>query len=110
MARVTKNVVSKVTETMNEELTRQFTKEVEANLKQMAPLKSLRPDDLNLGFYQTYWHIKGEKVASIVLKFLNEGSFDKCINLHILLLFQKTSVLMLALTLNQLAYIMLFTS
>lgn len=76
-------------ETMNEELTRQFTKEVEVNIKQMAPLNSLRPDDLNLGFYQTYWHIKGEKVTSIVLKFLNEGSFDKCINFTYLALIPK---------------------
>lgn len=66
---------------MNAELTKQFTKqEVKIALKQMAPMKLPRLDNFNPSFYQTYWHIVGEEVTLVVLKFLNEGIFDNCIN------------------------------
>lgn len=66
---------------MNFNLTKHcFKEEVESPLKQMAPLKSLGPDGFNPSFYQKYWHIVGEEVTLVALKFLNEGVFDLCIN------------------------------
>lgn len=52
---VTKHVQNAITPEMNEDLLATFTKEeVEIALKQTVPLKSLRPDDFNPGFYQKY--------------------------------------------------------
>lgn len=66
---------------MNNSLTEDFTKEeVVAALKQMAHLKSSSPNGFNPSFYQSYWHIVGEEVTSVVLNFLNGGLFDSCIN------------------------------
>lgn len=53
----------------------------------MARLKSSSADGYNLGFYQTYWHIMGDEVISIVLKFLNESCFNSCINFSYIVLF-----------------------
>lgn len=75
---------------MNSELTREFTRaEVELALKQMAPLKSPGPDDFNPSFFQTYWHVVGDEVSSVVLKFLNDGCFDDCINFTYIVLIPK---------------------
>lgn len=75
---------------MNEVLTKQFMREeVEAALKQMAPLKASILDGFNPDFYQTNWHIVGDDVTSVVLKFLNECIFDKCINFTYIALISK---------------------
>lgn len=42
----------------------------------MVPLKSLGPEGFSACFYQAYWHIVGEEVREVVLKFLNDGAFD----------------------------------
>lgn len=66
---------------MNTESMKHFTQEeVELALQQMAPMKPLGPNDFNLGFYKTYWHIVGDEVTSVVLKFLNNDIFYRCIN------------------------------
>lgn len=75
---------------MNEILSKIFMREeVETTLKQMAPSKSPGPDGFNLGFYQTYWHIVGDEITSIVLKFLNKGIFDKFFNFTYIALIPK---------------------
>lgn len=75
---------------MNNTLLAIFTKEaVEAALKQMAPLKSLRLDGFNHGFYQKYWYIVGNLVSFVVLNFLNNGIFDNCINYSFIVLIPK---------------------
>lgn len=55
----------------------------------MAPMKLPRLDNFNPSFYQTYWHIVGEEVTLVVLKFLNEGIFDNCINHNFIVLILK---------------------
>lgn len=55
----------------------------------MAPLKSSGPNGFNPSFYQFYWHIMGEAVTSVVLNFLNNGMFDKCINFIYIILIPK---------------------
>ena len=63
-----------VTQEMNHGLLAEFTKsEVDVALKQMAPLKALRPDGLPLIFYQHYWNKIGGDVAKAVLTWLNSG-------------------------------------
>lgn len=75
---------------MNSSLTKQFTREeVKLALKQMVPLKSLGLDGFNPVFYQTYWHIVGDEVTLMALKFLNEGIFDNCINFTYITLIPK---------------------
>lgn len=53
---------------------------METTLKQMMPMKSPDPNEFNACFYQSYWYIMGDEVNSVVLKFINEGIFDSCIN------------------------------
>lgn len=66
---------------MNEALLIKFTKiEVKEALMQMAPIKSQGPDGFNAGSYKFFWHFVGEDVTSIVLKFMNEGAFNRGIN------------------------------
>lgn len=83
---------------MNKALTQQFIREeVEATLIiQMAPLKSPGLDGFNLNFYQTYWHIVRDEVTSVVLKFLNEDIFDKCVNFNYISLIPKIKSLVSA--------------
>lgn len=58
--------------------------------KQMAPLKSFGPDGFDPGFYQTYQHLVGDEVTSVVVNFLNDGYFDSAINFsHIVLIPKK---------------------
>lgn len=75
---------------MNKSLTECFTKEeIVQALRQMTPLKSPRPDDFSLSFYQFYWHIVGEEVTNVVLKFLNDGVFHECINFTYIVMILK---------------------
>ena len=64
----------KVTNEMNMELTRGFTKEkVVVALKQMHPTKSPGPDGMSTLFFQKYWSIVGTNVSNLVLNVLNHG-------------------------------------
>ena len=67
-------VRTKVTTSMNQWLTRDFTKsEVRFALKQMYPLKAPGPDGMPPLFFQKFWNISGEVVTATVLNFLNHG-------------------------------------
>ena len=71
---VTNLIPVKVTEGMNMELTRSFTKEeVLTALKQLHPTKSPGPDGMSALFFQKYWSIVGNNVTNLVLNVLNSG-------------------------------------
>lgn len=83
-------MIAKVTPEINAELLKQFTKEkVELALHQMASLKFLGLDGFNPSFFQKYWHIVGNVLSSVVLKFLNGSIFDSCINFTFIALIPK---------------------
>ncbi|KAK9986185.1 hypothetical protein SO802_031136 [Lithocarpus litseifolius] len=61
-----------VTEDMNTNLTRVFTKqEVDIALKEMAPLKAPGPNGMPPFFFQSFWHLIGDDVSKAVLDCLN---------------------------------------
>nr|XP_023927486.1 uncharacterized protein LOC112038880 [Quercus suber] len=61
-----------VTEEMNTNLTRDFTKqEVDLALKEMAPLKAPGPDGMPPLFFQSFWPLIGDEVSKAVLDCLN---------------------------------------
>jgi hypothetical protein len=71
----------RVTETMNESLTRPFVEEeVRVALFQMAPLKAPSLDRYNAGFFQKHWDIVGPEVCNAVLFSLNNVVIDKALN------------------------------
>ena len=71
---VTDLIPVKVTEGMNMELSKSFTKEeVIAALKQLHPTKSLGPDGMSALFFQKYWNIVGNNVTNLVLNVLNSN-------------------------------------
>lgn len=70
-----------VTEQMNSELLRVFTRqEVDVALKQMAPLKASGPDGMPPIFYQHYWSSTGEDVSCAMLSCLNSGTIPASLN------------------------------
>ncbi|KAL0014227.1 hypothetical protein SO802_001296 [Lithocarpus litseifolius] len=79
-----------ITEEMNADLTREFTKaDVDFALKQMAPLKAPGPDGMPPIFYQHYWHLIGNDVARAVLFCLQHGHFPPDLNHTYLTLIPK---------------------
>lgn len=80
-----------VTEEMNTELDKSFTKEeVQSALKEIHPCKSPGPDGLPALFYQRYWDLVGEKITSVVLTFLNGGHMPDQLNYtHVVLIPKK---------------------
>lgn len=65
-------VEEKVTESMNEELLKEFTEEeITQAVKQMAQLKAPDVDGFHAIFFQRYWHIVGVKVSQFFLVVLN---------------------------------------
>ena len=71
---VTDLIPVKVTEGMNMELTRSFTKEeVLEALRQLHPTKSPSPNGMSALFFQKYWIIVGNNVTNLVLNVLNSG-------------------------------------
>ena len=70
---VLQHVSTRVTQEMNEALTRPFTEEVKRALFMMAPNKSPGPDGFTAGFYQYHWNALGPSVTRAVLNFLNGG-------------------------------------
>ncbi|KAL3516195.1 hypothetical protein ACH5RR_023097 [Cinchona calisaya] len=87
---VIERVQLRITEKMNEELSRQFsTSEVSKALSQMFPLKSLSPDGMTPIFFQKYWNIVGNDITSSILNFLNNGIFHKTLNSTTVVLIPK---------------------
>ena len=67
-------IPTRVTEDMNESLTRVFTREeVVTALKQIHPTKAPAPDGMSAIFYQRYWDIVGSSVTNMVLNVLNNN-------------------------------------
>ena len=67
-----------VTSDMNTQLTDMFSAaEVEAALKEMAPLKAPGPDEMPPLFYQSYWSLVGSDVSEAILHYLNTGSLPQ---------------------------------
>ena len=67
-----------VTSDMNAQLTDTFSAvEVEAALKEMAPLKAPGPDGMPPVFYQSYWSLVGSDVNEAILHYLNTGSLPQ---------------------------------
>ena len=65
-------VLAKVSTTMQDMLSRDFTAdEIKETVFQMGPIKAPGPDGMNALFYQIFWHIMGNDVVNAVLDFLN---------------------------------------
>ncbi|KAF5452149.1 hypothetical protein F2P56_027179, partial [Juglans regia] len=85
-----KNVEPRVSNEMNVNLTRSFTRlEVEDAINQMAPLKSPGPDGFGTCFYQKHWHIVGNEVCKTVLTWLNGNPMDSQVNFTYIALIPK---------------------
>ena len=75
---------------MNTQLSQEFMEwEVQAALKQMAPLKSLGPDGMPSLFYQHYWDLVGGDVTNSILSFLNTATLPEPLNHAFLTLIPK---------------------
>ena len=80
-----------ITSEMNSMLTADFLEcEVELALKQMAPLKAPRPDDMPSLFYQHFWQVVHHDVIGSVLSWLNTSILPHPINHTFLTLIPKT--------------------
>ena len=67
-------IPTRVSEDMNESLTRVFTREeVATTLKQIYPTKASGPDGMSAIFYKKYWNIVGSSVTNMVLNVLNNN-------------------------------------
>jgi hypothetical protein len=81
---------ARVTNDMNLNLVREFTKEeVAIALKQMHPLKSPGPDGFSACFFQKAWDTIKVEVCNTVLSFLNFETFDIGINATYIALIPK---------------------
>lgn len=85
---VLNSIPRKVTEEMNRELTKSFTKdEVRRALQQMHPTKALGPDSMTHFFFQKFWNIVGHDLSNTVLGVLNDGVDPSPLNsTHIVLI------------------------
>ena len=63
-----------VTDSMNDTLKHFTIEEVEAALKEMAPLKALGPNGIPPLFYQSNWSLVGSNVSQSILHYLNTGT------------------------------------
>lgn len=80
----------KITSEMNQDLDKHFVRaEVDLALSQMVSFKSPGPDGFGPCFFQDYWCIVGDRVATTVLDFLNFGQFDEEMNRTNLVLIPK---------------------
>ena len=78
---VTAAIPTIVTEEMNMELSRNFTREeIVTALKQIHPTKSPGPDGMPALFFQKYWDIVGSNVLNMALNVLNYGMSLDVIN------------------------------
>ena len=79
-----------VNDNMNAQLSQEFMVwEVQAALKQMAPLKSPGPDGMPPLFYQNYWDLVGGDVTNSILSFLNTATLPDSLNHTFLTLIPK---------------------
>ncbi|KAF7140800.1 hypothetical protein RHSIM_Rhsim06G0055700 [Rhododendron simsii] len=78
---VVDSIQARVTEQMNNSLTRQFsTMEIRQALFDMDPSKAPGADGMTAGFYQKYWEIVGEDVTMAVQSFFQSGHLLKSFN------------------------------
>lgn len=83
-------ILRRVTEEMNTELTKAFTRdEVTKVLQQHHPTKAPRPDGMFAIFYHKYWDIVGSNITNMVLNVLNFNLIE--INKTNISLIPKTS-------------------
>jgi len=74
ISKVTNSISIRVTEDINQNLTREFTREeVDAALKQMHPTKAPGRDGMSTIFFQKYWDVVGNDVFGMVLNVLNSN-------------------------------------
>jgi hypothetical protein len=84
------NLSPKVTQSMNEDLLKEFTAaEVDAALAQMHPLKSPGLDGFSACFYQRSWATVRSEVCKAVLDFTNSSCLDPSINATNIVLIPK---------------------
>jgi hypothetical protein len=83
-------VPEKVTDQMNDELTKPFTAaEVEKALFMMGANKAPGPNGFRAGFYQHHWNLLGPSVTRAVLEFLNGGHMPNEVNKTTIVLIPK---------------------
>ena len=81
-----------VTEDMNAELTKAFTRDEVINaLKQLHPTKAPGPDGMSAIFFHKYWDIVGLNIINMVLNVLNSNMPITEINKTNITLIPKTS-------------------
>ena len=74
-------IPTRVTEEMNENLNKSFTREeVAIALKQIHPTKAPGPDGMSTIFYQKYWSIVGCSITNMILNILNNNLSMACLN------------------------------
>ena len=89
---VTAAIPTMITEEMNTELSRYFTREeIVTALKQIHPTKSPGPDGMSAFFFQKYWDIVGSNVLNMALNVLNYGMSLDVINKTNIALIPKTN-------------------
>ena len=89
---VTSVIPTRVTEEMNANLSRIFTKdEVVRALQQIHPTKAPGPDGMSAIFYHKYWNIVGPNVINMVLNVLNSNLSLSEINKTNISLIPKTN-------------------
>ena len=82
---------TRVTNEMNQNLIKEFTREeVVAALQQMHPTKVPGPDGMSAIFFQKYWDIVGNDVTCMVLNLLNSNMPIADINRTNIALIPKT--------------------
>ncbi|XP_074271423.1 uncharacterized protein LOC141595357 [Silene latifolia] len=80
----------RVTDRINGLLQAEFNEvEIVKALNQMHPLKAPGPDGMNGLFYQTYWHVVGQRVVAIVLGILRGELSPEQINKTYIVLIPK---------------------
>ena len=76
------NLNMRVSDEMNGELLKMFTKEeISFAFKQMMPLKAPGPDGLPTNFFQKHWDLMGDEVCLAVLSTLNSGFLPHSLNM-----------------------------
>jgi hypothetical protein len=84
------HIPTKVTDLMNEVLTKPFeAEEVHKALFMMGPNKAPSPDGFTAGFHQHHWNLLGLGVTKGVLDFLNGGEMPAEVNMTTIVLIPK---------------------